>query len=156
MAKEIFITQWLSNEMLLAGETLIKRLDEIDSKVAAAFWILEGEEKTWELTIVSPFVESEGPRNYYKRINTINESAKSNELVISLHDIRVSNTNNRIVKALKHSILGDTVLGNNRFGRNNFGNVYIEDMYLYRMDWKLLEDNISSKTQGEPIVPMNL
>jgi hypothetical protein len=138
VAKEIFMTQWFSNEMLLAGETLIKRLDESDGKVAAAFWILDAEAKTWELTIVSPLVESEGPRNYYKRINNINESAKLEEAVISLHDIRVSNTNNRIVKAIQRSVLGNAILGNNRLGQNTIGDVYIEDMYLYRMDWKLL------------------
>jgi hypothetical protein len=138
VAKEIFMTQWFSNEMLLAGEALIKRLDESDGKVAAAFWILDTEKKTWELTIVSPLVESEGPRNYYKRINDINESTKPEEAVISLHDIRVSNTNNRIVKAIKRSVLGNAILGNNRLGRNTIGDVYIEDMYLYRMDWKLL------------------
>lgn len=98
------MTQWFSNEMLLAGEALIKRLDESDGKVAAAFWILDTEKKTWELTIVSPLVESEGPRNYYKRINDINESTKPEEAVISLHDIRVSNTNNRIVKAINRSV----------------------------------------------------
>jgi len=60
MAKEIFMTQWFSQEMLLAGESLIKRLDETDSQVQAAFWILDAEDKTWKLTIVSPLVESEG------------------------------------------------------------------------------------------------
>jgi hypothetical protein len=138
VAKEIFITQWFSNEMLLAGEALIKRLDQSDAKVAAAFWLLDAEEKTWELTIVSPLVESEGPRNYYKRINDINESANPGEEIISLHDIQVSNTKNRIVRAIKHSVLGEAILGNNRLGRNTIGDVYIEDMYLYRMDWKLL------------------
>lgn len=138
MAKEIFITQWFSNEMLLAGEVLIKRLDESDAEVAAAFWLLDAEEKTWELTIVSPLVESEGPRNYYKRINDVNESAHPDEEIISLHDIQVSNTSNRIVRAIKHSVLGEAKLGNNRLGRNTLGDVYIEDMYLYRMDWKLI------------------
>ena len=134
------MTQWFSNEMLLAGETLIKRLDESDGQVAAAFWILESEEKTWELTIVSPLVETQGPRSYYKRIDDINGSASPDEEIISLHDIRVSNTHNRIVKAIKHSVLGNTVLGNNRLGRNTMGGIDIEDMYLYRMDWKLLEN----------------
>jgi hypothetical protein len=142
MAKEIFITQWFSDEMLLAGESLIKRLDESNAKVAAAFWILEDKEKNWELTIVSPLVESEGPRNYYKRINDINDSTKTDEGVISLHDIRVSNTNNRIVKAIKNSVLGNAILGNNRLGRNFMGSVYFEDMYLYRMDWRLLTQKL--------------
>jgi hypothetical protein len=157
MAKEIFMTQWFSDEMLLAGESLIKRLDETDSQVQAAFWLLDSEDKTWKLTIVSPLVESEGPRNYYKRINDINESAKPDENVIALHDISVSDTDNRIVKAIKRSVLGDAILGNNRLGRNTLGGVYIEDMYLYRMDWALLENNptpnTSTENTGSPLSP---
>ena len=146
MAKEIFMTQWFSDQMLLAGKSLIKRLDETDAKVQAAFWLLDAEDKTWKLTIVSPLIESEGPRNYYRRINDINESTKSDEEVIALHDISVSNTDNRIVKAIKRSLLADAMLENNRLGRNTLGGVYIEDIYLYRIDKALLEDNIPNPT----------
>ena len=149
------MTQWFSDEMLLAGESLIKRLDETDAKVQAAFWLLDAEEKTWTLTIVSPLVESEGPRNYYKRINNINKTANPDEEVIALHDISVSDTDNRIVKAIKRSVLGDAVLGNNRLGRNTLGGVYIEDMYLYRMDWELLEDNIPNPTTKDKTIPLS-
>jgi len=138
VAKELFITQWFSNEMLLAGAALIKRLDEADAQVAAAFWLLDAEEKTWALTIVSSLIESEGPRKYYKRINDVNDSANPNEEIISLHDIQVVNTNNRIIRAIQHSNLGKALLENNRLGRNIIGDVSIEDMYLYRMDWTLL------------------
>jgi hypothetical protein len=155
MAKEIFMTQWFSEQMLLAGESLIKRLDETDAKVQAAFWILDAEEKMWKLTIVSPLVESEGPRNYYRRIDDINESAKPDEDVIALHDISVSNTDNRIVQALKRSMLGNSVLGNNRLGRNTLGGVYIEDMYIYRMDWKLPGDNTPDTTTEDTSLPLS-
>jgi hypothetical protein len=155
VAKEIFMTQWFSQEMLLSGESLIKRLDEADSKVQAAFWILDAEEKTWKLTIVSPLVESEGPRNYYRRIDDINESAKPDEYVIALHDIDVSDTDNHIVKAIKRSALGNAILGNNRLGRNTLGGVYIEDMYLYRMDWESLGDNIPNTTTNDCNLPLN-
>jgi len=155
MAKEIFMTQWFSQEMLLAGESLIKRLDETDSQVQAAFWILDADDKTWKLTIVSPLVESEGPKSYYRRIDDINESAKTDEYVIALHDINVSDTDNRIVKAIKRSVLGGATLGNNRLGRNTLGGVYIEDMYLYRMDWKLLDITppVSARDPSFPINP---
>ena len=144
MAKEIFMTQWFSEQMLLAGESLIKRLDETDAKVQAAFWLLDAEDKTWKLTIVSPLVESEGPRSYYRRINAVNESTKPDAEVIALHDISVSNTDNHIVKAIKPSVLADALPENNRLGRNRLGGVYIEDMYLYRIDKTLLEENKSA------------
>lgn len=154
MAKEVFINQWFSQEMLLAGEALIKQLDEIDGKVQAAFWLLDEEEKTWKLTIVSPLVDSEGAKNYYRRIDDINESAKPDEHIIALHDIDVSDTDNPIVKAVKHSVLGKAILGKNRLGKNTVGGVYIEDMYLYRMDWKLLENNTKNIINSNSSFPL--
>lgn len=155
MAKELFITQWFSEQMRLAGERLINQLDETDSDVQAAFWLLDAEEKTWKLTIVSPLVESEGPRSYYRRIDDINESANPDEEIIALQDISVSNTDNRIVKALKNSVLGSATVGNNRLGRNNLSGVHIEDMYLYRMDWKSLGSSISSVASEKTSFPLN-
>lgn len=145
MAKEIFMTQWFSDEMLLAGESLIRRLDATDAKVQAAFWLLDAEDTIWKLTIISPLVESDGPRNYYRRIDDINESAKPDEAVIALHDISVSNTHNRIFKAFLS--IRDTVLWNEklwvkkRLGKNFIGSVYFEDMYIYRMDFELHEES---------------
>lgn len=142
MAKELFITQLFSQDMLAAGEALIARLDHADAEVQAAFWLLEGDEdQLWKLIIISPLVESEGPRNYYKRINDINESADPEEAVISLHNIYVSNTHNHIFKAMLS--ITDTVLWkegawlNKRLGKNYIGGVYFEDMYIYRMDSEL-------------------
>ena len=63
-----------------------------------------------------------------------------------MHDITVSNTDNHIVKAIKPSVLADALPENNRLGRNRLGGVYIEDMYLYRIDKTLLEDNIPDST----------
>ena len=131
------MTEWFSDAMRMAGENLVRRLDESNGLVAAAFWIMD-EEKKWELTIVSPLVGSEGPRNYYKRINDIYETYTSDEIVISLHDIRVSNIHNRIIDAIKGSALEGAKLGNNRLGKNYIGGVYVEDMYLYKIDWDML------------------
>lgn len=142
MAEKIFISHSLSEEMILTGQALINKLDETNAKVAAAFWLLEDNESTWELIIVSPLVESEGSRNYYKIINEINDLVEPNKKIISLHNIRVSGNNNKFVKAIKNSVLGNAVLGNNRLGRNFLSGAYFEDMYLYRMDWALLAQTL--------------
>lgn len=143
------MTQWFSDEMLLAGESLIQRLDQTDAKVQAAFWLLDAEDTIWKLTIISPLVESDGPRNYYRRIDDINESAKPDEAVIALHDISVNNTHNRIFKAFLS--IRDTVLWNEklwvkkRLGKNFIGSVYFEDMYIYRMDFELREESFRER-----------
>lgn len=137
MAKEIFMTQWFTDAMRLAGESLVRKLDESGAQIAAAFWLLD-EEKKWELTIVSPLVGSDGPREFYKRINDIYESCSDEESVVSLHDIRVSNVHNRIVNALRNSVLAGAQLGNNRLGKNYLDSTFIEDIYLYKIDWNML------------------
>ncbi|NOQ35883.1 MAG: hypothetical protein GQ569_08305 [Methylococcaceae bacterium] len=137
MAKELFITQEFSQEMLLAGESLIKHLDETESKAQVAFWLLDAEEKTWGLIIASSKVEDEGARNYYKQINDINKISEEKN-VISLHDIEVVNKYNRFVKALlkvKDSDLwSDEYWKNTRLGKNFISNVCFEDMYIYRVN----------------------
>jgi hypothetical protein len=138
MAKEIFMTQWFTDAMRLAGENLVNKLDESGSSVAAAFWVLDAEDKNWELVIASPLVGSEGPRSYYKRINDINESCSDDENIVSLHDIRVTNIHNRIVDAMRNSVLVGAKLGNNRMGKNYIDGIYVEDMYLYKIDWDML------------------
>lgn len=137
MAKEIFMTQWFTDAMRLAGESLVRKLDESGAQIVAAFWLLD-EEKKWELTIVSPLVGSDGPREFYKRINDIYESCSDEESVVSLHDIRVSNVHNRIVNALRNSVLAGAQLGNNRLGKNYLDSIFIEDIYLYKIDWNML------------------
>ncbi|WP_415878701.1 hypothetical protein [Methylomonas sp. TEB] len=137
MARELFINQWFTDAMCEAGERLITKLDESNAQVVAAFWFLEPE-KNWELNIVSPLVGSEGPRKYYKRINDVYDGLSDDESIVSLHDIRVSNIHNRVVDALKHSVLYKANLKNNRLGRNFIDGFYIEDMYLYRIEWDML------------------
>ncbi len=132
------MTQWFTDAMRLAGESLVNKLDESGSQVAAAFWLLDDEKKNWELIIVSPLVGSEGPRSFYKRINDIYEACADDESIVSLHDIRVSNIHNRIVDAMRNSVLAGAQLSNNRMGKNYIDSVYVEDMYLYKIDWNML------------------
>ena len=140
MAKEIFITQWFSEEMRLAGETLIKRLDSIDAQVYVAYWLLD--DGMWGFGIISPLVGIEGPRSYYVRIDNCNELAAADEMIIALHDISVNHCDHKIIRGMKGSLLMNTPLENYRIGRGWLGKTFVEDMYLYRMDWNLLNNRL--------------
>ena len=137
MDKTLFITDEFSEKMRQAGNFLITQLDKINSKVEVAFWLLDTEENTWKLMIVSPLIETEGPKCYYKRVNDINKTICSDN-IISLHDIEIVNKYNRFVKALlqvKNSALwNDQYWKNTRLGKNFLGQVYFEDMYIYRIE----------------------
>jgi hypothetical protein len=132
MAKNILVTESLSDSMIKAGAKLIERLDLEKSQVKSAFWLYISDEKIWKLKIASPLVDSEGPRKFYKRIVAANESAEKDEDVISLNDIGVTNTSNQIVQILKIAVGTGAGISGIRFSRNTINGVFIEDCYIYR------------------------
>jgi hypothetical protein len=132
MAKDILVTESLTDSMKKAGAKLVERLDANKSEVKSAFWLYYTEEKTWKLIVASPLVDAEGPRDYYKRIDDANALASSDEETVSLNDIGVTNTKNQIVQLLKMMVgTGDGISGI-RFSRNTINGVFIEDTYIYR------------------------
>jgi len=132
MAKDILVTESLTDSMLKAGVQLIERLDARNSEIKSAFWLYVPEEKTWKLIVASPLVDVEGPRDYYKRIVEVNSQAAGNEEILSLNDIGVTNVSNQIVQLLRAMIrTGDGISGI-RFSRNTINGIFIEDAYVYR------------------------
>ena len=132
MAKNILVTESLSDSMIRAGAKLIERLDVEQSQVRSAFWLYISEDKAWKLIIASPLVDSLGPREYYKKVVVANSVALEEEEVISLNDIGVTSTTNQIVQLLKFAIgTGDGISGV-RFSKNTINGHFIEDSYIYR------------------------
>lgn len=131
MAKDVLVTQVLSEQMIEAGAKLVERLDVVNSEVKSAFWLFSSEEKTWKLILASPLVDSEGPRDFYKKVFLVNQTAIEEETV-SLNDIRVTNINYQIVQLLKIAIGTDDGISGIRFSRNTINGMFIEDSYIYR------------------------
>ena len=132
MAKDILVTEILTDSMMKAGAELVSRLDKNTADVKSAFWFFLSEEQVWKFIIASPQVDSFGPREYYKKINEANLLAKESEDVISLNDIGVSNTKNQIVQILKIAIGTGNEITGIRFSRNTINGIFIEDTYIYR------------------------
>lgn len=132
MAKDILVTESLTDSMMTAGAKLIERLDAKGSDIKSSFWLYFSEEKTWKIIIASPLVDSEGPRNYYKRIVEANSEASEQEEVISLNDVGVTNTSDQMVQLLKYAIGTGGGISGIRFSRNTINGVFIEDAYIYR------------------------
>lgn len=133
MAKDILVTESLSDSMMKAGVKLIERLDADNSEIKSAFWLYFSEEKTWKLLVASPLVDTEGPRNYYKRIVDANNKASTEEEIVSLNDVGVTNTNYQIIQILKFLIGSVGGVAGVRCSRNTINGVFIEDSYIYRL-----------------------
>lgn len=132
MAKDILVTESLTDSMMQAGAKLIERLDASNSDIKSAFWLYFSEEKIWKIIIASPLVDSEGPRNYYKRVVEANSQASEQEETISLNDVGVTSTSNQIVQLLKLAIGTGGGISGIRFSRNTINGMFIEDTYIYR------------------------
>lgn len=132
MAKDILVTESLSDSMIKAGAKLIERLDASESGVKSAFWLFFPDDKLWKLVIASPLVDSLGPREYYKKIIDANSAAAKEEDVISLNDIGVTNITNQVVQLLKFAIQTGGGISGIRFSRNTINGHFIEDSYIYR------------------------
>jgi protein-tyrosine phosphatase len=88
--KELFIKEILSDEIVAAGRRLLQRLDAQQADVRCAFWFLMEEERQWKMVLVSPLVDSSGPRDFYKRVMKANKEAEEQEKVIALGHIVAS------------------------------------------------------------------
>ena len=134
MAKEILVTELLSDQMILAGAKLIEKLDDSSCQVKAAFWMFFPEEKIWKFILASPLVKKEGPRKYYKRIVDVDKEVGAEDNIISLNDISVLDVDNQLVQLLKFAISTGDSISNTRFSKNTINGVFIDDTHIYRMN----------------------
>jgi hypothetical protein len=132
MAKDILVTESLTDSMVKAGAKLVERLDAENANITSAFWIYFSEERSWKLIIASPKVDADGPREYYKKILDANEKAEASEEVVALDAIGVTGPSNQIVQLLKFAIGTGGGISGIRFSRNTINGFFIEDSYIYR------------------------
>ncbi len=133
MAKDILVTEVLSEQMTNSGAELIRRLDKLNSEIKSAFWLFFPEEKIWKLIIASPLVGKSGPREFYKRIMDSNNQANSDDRVVSLNDVGVTNIDHPIVQLMKFAIgTGENDVSEIRFSRSTINGTFIEDSLIYR------------------------
>lgn len=132
MAKEILVTDSLTDQMIKAGAKLVQRLDSAKSVVQSAFWLYYSDDRIWKLILASPLVDSLGPREYYKKVISANGEALDDEEVISLNDIGVVSITDQLVCLLKTAIVTGGGYSGIRFSRNTINGNFIEDAYIYR------------------------
>ena|ERR1043165_10100874 len=130
MAEEILVKEYLTKEMIEAGEKLLRRLSASDFEVVAAFWLYYAEPEEWRLTLAWPLVDKEGPRKGYTKIREVLEQAGDKIPGLDLLNITVVSPNKEIVRALA-SAKDLSALQGKRFPRSGFGGVYVDDIYIY-------------------------
>ena len=110
------------------GRSLIDALAKEHFKIDAAMWFYSKESEEWRLLIATPLVGRLGPKNTYKRIQSVLAKLEKLGISISLRDITVLrpidpliNTIMDSVRYQKETIIKDTVLNS----------VQMDDAYIY-------------------------
>lgn len=132
MVTEMVVKESLSEQMILAGSELTRRLDEAGLTVSAALWFFDPDSNYWRLIIASPEVRAKGVKAIYKEVQSVVRAIPEVQS-IPLKDISVVDSNDPLISLMRVAIkTGDGIAGI-RFARNMINGVLIEDAYIYRL-----------------------
>jgi len=114
------------------GRKLIEALDKSMFNLIGALWFYVTDSREWRLLLVSPLVDTAGPRSCYKVIQSVIENMPQ-DFGISLTRISVLSPRDNLIKLLKVAIHTDRGISTIRFTRNTINGVFIEDALIYRL-----------------------
>lgn len=133
MVTEVLVKESLSSEMIAAGAELTRRLDESGFVVSASLWLYLAETNIWRFVIGSPGVTTSGPRQAYRKVQSVLSQIPVGEIRISLIDITVIDSNDPLLSVLRRTLKTGDRIGGIRFAHNVINGTLVEDSYIYRM-----------------------
>jgi len=148
MAKEIYVEKFLSDDMIVAGKQLMKRLEAI-MPVTGSFWLYTSEAEAWRLYVVTPRVLSDGIRKVYDTILNVLETSPQHEYILPLVCVYPTDDNDHYVSLLHNVRLSDKLVDTRLSGVGINGSGYIEDAYIYRLYEAKESSHLSSAAFNE-------
>ncbi len=135
MDQEILVKGPLTKEMIREGEKFVRYVDELsDLDVHAYFWMHDIEADDWYLVVASPEVQTKGPGEVYKKLQTVFAKIPKGQTIMTLEDVTVIGTYRRVVKALKKTFKKyQKGIRLKKYGLNGY---FMEDGYLYEIKKK--------------------
>jgi hypothetical protein len=120
--------------MVRDGAALVRKLDESDWRVSAAFWFYFPDANAWRLLIASPEVEEKGPREAYTAVQSAMATLAPADRGLSLEDIGVVPSDHPLIKLLRVFITTGRDIARIRFSKNVINGHFIDDALIYRMN----------------------
>ena len=139
MAEEVVVIEKviakepLTKEMIEAGANVLRHLNKANFDVQAALWIYRLGSNSWRLVFALPEVEKDGPLKSYTKIRRILSQIPDTQPRLNLSDIKVSETNNGLITALRSG----NSLANREFPQHVYhvgGNDHhVDEGYIYQL-----------------------
>jgi hypothetical protein len=130
MAEEVLVRGPLTNEMIVAGEKLLQRLELLGLDIVASFWMYFPESNEWRLALATHHVDSLGPKKVYAKIWDALHKASDTQLGLDLQNLTVLSPGESLVKSLvganKQFDLSGKKLSEHRINGSS-----LDDMYIY-------------------------
>ena len=127
------VKEYLTEEMIEAGEALTAKLDEMGLPVAAALWFFRVEDNEWRLLFASSEVSTVGPRSVYKRIQEAMQALGEKVEAVPFSAIGLLDANDQLVQLLRVALKTSGSVSRIRFSKNAINGHFIEDALIYRI-----------------------
>jgi hypothetical protein len=116
------------------GKILIENLDRSKFKLVGALWFYYPASDEWRLLLVSPLVDTIGPRQCYTIIQSVIEDLVLGDgISLGLDRVSVLSPKDKLIRLLKVAIRTGEGISTMRFTRNTINGVFIEDALIYRL-----------------------
>ena len=144
MAKELYVGEILTDEMIIAGKQFLQQIEDV-MPITASFWLYTQEAEVWRLYIATSLVATEGPRKVYDKLLNVLDANQKHEYVIPAVCLYAADDNNHYVSLLHNVRLSDKLIDTRLSGVGINGSGYIEDAYIYRL-YEAKESSLLSST----------
>lgn len=127
------VIKTLTNELIEAGETLIKILDNGRGKPEAALWFYFSDIEQWKLMMAYEDLSVKGPKKYYKEIQSKLLPGGDDQQGLSLENVVLAGSDATIIRLIRTMIRTGPGISGIRFTNNSINGTVIEDAYIYRI-----------------------
>ena len=132
MTEDTVVKEFLTEQMIDAGEKLATKLVARGLPLSAALWIYVPEINDWRLLFASKKVEEEGPLSVYRKIQEALEILGDEVKAAPFEVIKITDSRDQLIPLSQVALKTNKDVKRLRFSKNTIHGHYIEDALIYR------------------------
>jgi hypothetical protein len=125
------VKEALTDEMIVAGASVVQSLKERRFVVDAVLWRYLPELNRWRLVLATPGVHRDGPLKAYRRLFQSLRDVDTHRL--SVEDVALVDTRDPLIQVVRGALRTSRSSNGIRVSREWLKGHFIEDAYVYRL-----------------------
>lgn len=124
----------LTEKQIEQGKTLILELDKMQLEVKAAFWLYDPKKTPhWKLFLASSSPKLDVKENVLAARKLLQETAHHQDADFPVEKLELIPLDHPFITNIAQSFMTGPGISSIRLANNQFDSLYIEDLYLYRL-----------------------